>query len=161
MERSEQLKQSEEIKNKNFNDDGKQVQTISEKKAYKVKDSISITLIIVACVMLTIGLIMLILLHNVSVMPIGVLGLYIGYWQKDREAIILFERYIQIKVAPASGTKRIKYEDITKVEVVSMRKVLLHVTIDGESVNNIPLPVTLLSDDDRKDLLNKLNGIIS
>jgi uncharacterized membrane protein len=139
----------------------KQNVKISEQIAYKVKDSVSKTQITGGYIVLALSILALVVLHNIFFIFLGALYLYMGYWQKDRDVIILFSKYIQIKAAPATATKMIKYEDITKIEDVSKRKVLIHGTIDGKPGKKTLLPVSLISEDDKKDLLDKLNSLIA
>jgi len=146
----------EETKHESYADI-KQTQETRKKEAYKIKNSLSNIYIIGGYVILAISLITLILIQSLFLFPGALFLLYIGYWQKDREAIIIFDKYIQIKIAPLSAIKHIRYEDITRIKVISKKRVLIYKAINGKKEKKTYLPVSLLSDNDRNDLLNKLN----
>ncbi|MDC1105410.1 hypothetical protein OAT16_01815 [Prolixibacteraceae bacterium] len=137
------------------NSTNKQIQN-SEVKAYTVLESIASKQITMAYVMLAIGLVALLVIHFVGVLAIAALYLYVGYWQKDRKAITLFDKHIEFKAAPASSTKQIRYKDITNIEDISEKKVVIH-SKDGSKAR---VPVALISGIDRKDLIKRLKEVI-
>ncbi|MCT4673788.1 MAG: hypothetical protein N4A37_11170 [Prolixibacteraceae bacterium] len=129
----------------------------SEVKAYIVSDSIANKQIIIGYTMLAVGIILLVLIHNLIGILSSCVYLYVAYWQKNRKAIILFDTYIEFKIAPAGLKKQIRYTDITKVENISDKKMIIHPS-DGKRAR---VPVALLTHEDRRDFLNRLNEAIS
>lgn len=129
----------------------------SEVKAYIVNDSIAQKQITMAFVMIVIGFFVLILLHRFTIISLSIFYLFVGFWQKNRKTIILFDKYIEFKGAPAGSTKQIRYKDIKRIEDISEKKVIIHST-DGKKSR---IPVALISYEDRRDLLNRLNEAIA
>lgn len=129
----------------------------SEVKAYIVNDSIAQKQITMAFVMIVIGFFVLVLLHRFTIISLSIFYLFVGFWQKNRKTIILFDKYIEFKGAPAGSTKQIKYKDIKRIEDISEKKVIIH-SNDGKKAR---IPVALISYEDRRDLLNRLNEAIA
>ncbi|MCT4673786.1 MAG: hypothetical protein N4A37_11160 [Prolixibacteraceae bacterium] len=124
----------------------------SEVKAYIVNDSVANRHLLMAYTTLAVSAIVLYLIHNFIAISVSFVYLYVAYWQKDRKAIILFDKYIEFKVAPGVSTKQIRYKDIKEIEDISEKKIIIHYT-DGKKTR---IPVALISHEDRRDLLNRL-----
>ena len=132
---------------------------INSEKAYKVKDAYANRQIITGYILLAISIIVVVLsAKSFFLLLSSTYVLFLGYKQKDREAITLFEKYLEFKVTPVSPVARIKYGDITKVGEVTKNKMMIYGTVNGKPGKKARLPLVYLSDNDKNDLLKRLNA---
>lgn len=98
----------------------------------------------------------IILLIGKNLLSFGGLGLIgIGIWHIKNRLIVIDKDNMEMKIAPLRSRQIIRYSNITKMEVISPKKVLLLVKENGGE-KKIKLPMSFIKTDERELLINEL-----
>ncbi len=87
----------------------------------------------------------------------SILFFIIAFMTKNRDMVKLFKTSMEMKFAPLSSTKYIRYSDIQNVEKIDDKKIFVHYK-EGTSLQKIRVPVHLFEKDDLTDFLKVMRA---
>ncbi len=123
-------------------------------KKYKFKKSVYMLSFIMGGALLAIGV-----YSNFSMNTIiGAALLILGFWQTKNYVIKYHEQYIEIRKSLIGATFYVHYNQITKIEERSSKRVYIHMK-DNPQAKKIRLPLALLSDENAKELIAELKKL--
>lgn len=130
------------------------VKTIKPSKKYIKKQFTYGTIV------LTLGIIGLAIGTLYMLLGIGILVLVVTSFQKDRDVIKIFEDNIEVKFAPVSSIRFIKFSDMQRVEKISASKTIL-IYQDGEKEKKLRIPVAMIDSADLEYLIELMDSKIN
>ncbi len=125
-------------------------------KTFKFKPSLSRNNIIGGGILLVIGIILGVLTMRFMPAILGILFVFIGIKQQSMEVIRFLDKHLEIRLAPISGIKLIRYTDISNVDVVNNKRIEIQALIlDKNKTTKIPL--NSFTEEDQKAILSELS----
>lgn len=90
---------------------------------------------------------------SVTLLMVGVL---MFVWGKRANVVEVFERHLEIKLAPLAGTRRIRFDDIQGYEEAGNKSLLTF--LSKGRTKTLKLPHMLLEPEDRDWLFDEIDG---